>query len=100
VQKFAVDSTGRVDLSQIEVGHPFDSTLSRVGVGRLAVEGAEISLTGHTHTAGDVIGARSWSAVPASAAAPGTAGQEAYDTDFHYVCVATNTWKRTPLTTW
>lgn len=39
-------------------------------------------------------------ATPASASAQGTAGQIAWDSGFIYVCVATNTWKRTALTTW
>ena len=37
---------------------------------------------------------------PASATASGTAGQIAYDADFFYVCVATNTWKRAALSSW
>jgi hypothetical protein len=41
-----------------------------------------------------------WSAVPASTSATGTAGQVAYDSGYFYVCTATNTWKRTELTTW
>ena len=43
-----------------------------------------------------------WSAVPESATATGTAGQIAYDnaTGFFYVATATNTWKRTLLSTW
>lgn len=39
-------------------------------------------------------------AVPVSATSSGSAGQIAYDANFIYVCVATNTWKRTALTTW
>ena len=38
--------------------------------------------------------------VPASATAAGTAGTMAYDTEYMYVCVATNTWKRHQLVTW
>lgn len=34
---------------------------------------------------------------PASSSAPGTAGQILYDTSAIYVCVATNTWKYIPL---
>jgi hypothetical protein len=60
----------------------------------------EVDVKGHKHVAADVVGARSWATVPSSATATGTAGQEAYDAGFHYVCVATNTWKRTALTTW
>jgi hypothetical protein len=43
----------------------------------------------------------SWSSVPASATASGTAGQIAYDANNFYVCTATNTWGRAALsTTW
>lgn len=36
----------------------------------------------------------------ASATATGTTGQIRTDSDYIYVCVATNTWKRSPLSTW
>jgi hypothetical protein len=42
----------------------------------------------------------SWSSVPASASATGTAGQIAYDANYQYICVATNTWIRTVLGAW
>jgi hypothetical protein len=61
---------------------------------------AQVEVKGHTHTAADVVGARSWAAVPANATATGTAGQEAYDANFHYICVATNVWRRVALTAW
>jgi hypothetical protein len=38
--------------------------------------------------------------VPASATASGVKGQISYDSNYFYVCVATNTWKRTALSTW
>lgn len=38
--------------------------------------------------------------VPASATAAGTKGDIAYDANYVYVCVATNSWKRSPLSTW
>lgn len=37
---------------------------------------------------------------PASASASGTAGQVLWDSDYVYVCVATDTWKRAALSTW
>lgn len=37
---------------------------------------------------------------PASATATGTIGQTAYDTNYFYVCIATNTWKRVALSAW
>lgn len=38
--------------------------------------------------------------VPASAGATGIAGTIAWDTGFVYVCTATNTWKRSAISTW
>lgn len=41
-----------------------------------------------------------WSSVPANSTANGTTGQVAYDSNYVYVCVATNTWKRLSLGTY
>jgi hypothetical protein len=40
------------------------------------------------------------SRTPASATATGTKGDICYDSNYMYVCVATNTWKRVAITTW
>ena len=40
------------------------------------------------------------SQTPASASASGTAGEIAWDANYIYVCVATNTWKRAAISTW
>jgi hypothetical protein len=40
------------------------------------------------------------SRTPASASATGNAGDICWDTNYVYVCVATNTWKRSALSTW
>lgn len=37
---------------------------------------------------------------PSSATSSGTAGDIRYDASYLYVCVATNTWKRSALATW
>lgn len=37
---------------------------------------------------------------PATASSAGTAGEIAYDANYVYICVATNTWKRASLATW
>ncbi len=42
----------------------------------------------------------SWSSVPASATASGTAGQIAYDGSHFYLASASNTWVRAALSTW
>lgn len=39
-------------------------------------------------------------AAPASAGATGAVGQWAEDDDYFYLCIATNTWRRTPLAEW
>ena len=38
--------------------------------------------------------------VPANSASAGTAGTLAYDSEYLYVCVSSNTWVRTALSTW
>jgi hypothetical protein len=38
--------------------------------------------------------------VPATATSTGIAGQVAFDSNYIYYCVATDTWKRSPLSTW
>jgi hypothetical protein len=43
---------------------------------------------------------RPFVAAPATSSATGTLGQSAYDTNFFYLCVATNSWKRIALSTW
>jgi hypothetical protein len=40
------------------------------------------------------------STAPANSTANGTAGQVAFDSNYVYYCVATNTWKRAALSTW
>jgi hypothetical protein len=41
-----------------------------------------------------------WQAAPATASSPGRKGDNAFDANYFYVCVATNTWKRVLLETW
>lgn len=40
-----------------------------------------------------------WQPVPATAASSGTAGMIAYDSNFIYLCVAANQWKRVAIST-
>ena len=37
---------------------------------------------------------------PTTATSTGRKGEVRYDSDYLYICVATNTWKRTALSTW
>lgn len=45
-------------------------------------------------------GVVSYTAVPATLTSSGTAGEIAYDSNYIYVCTATNTWKRAALSSW
>jgi hypothetical protein len=81
--------------------------LTGKGAGVVQINGVQAEVKGHTHTVAQVTGARSWAAVPASSTAAGTAGQEAYDANWRYVCVTTGAagaalWKRTgyDITPW
>ena len=38
--------------------------------------------------------------VPLAATSPGLTGQISWDVNYIYICVSTNTWKRTPISTW
>jgi len=65
--------------------------------GSLQVRGGA-GLSGNLYVGGTLIIAAG--NAPATASSTGTAGQVVYDSGFIYVCVATNTWKRSALTTW
>jgi len=66
------------------------SGVVKIGTG-LSITGGVLAATG---------GGVSWSSVPTSATATGTAGQVAYDGSYLYVASASNTWVRTSLATW
>lgn len=60
--------------------------------------GTEITLgIAGFHGSGEVI---TWVSPPSSASAVGTPGMVARDSNFLYVCVASNTWKRAAFSLW
>lgn len=67
-------------------------TLGNVGIGNT-------SQTAKLDVSSDIIRLRT-AKTPASAGAAGNAGDICWDADYVYVCVATNTWKRSALSTW
>jgi hypothetical protein len=69
-----------------------NATVSINGVNNVAV----FAGTGFYTTALNI----TQSTPPATSTSAGVAGQIAWDSGFLYVCVATNTWTRTALTTW
>jgi hypothetical protein len=60
---------------------------------------SDLDATAPLDVVGDTVRLRT-ARTPASASATGNAGEICWDTDYVYVCVATNTWKRTALSTW
>lgn len=65
------------------------------------LSGQSYKINGTALAVGDITGARkAFVAAPAAANSTGAAGDEAYDADYYYVCVATDTWKRIALATW
>lgn len=62
------------------------------------VIGTGTGATSNTYLQGKVIMATP--TVPGSATATGIAGQMAWDANYIYVCTATNTWKRSAISTW
>lgn len=71
----------RVDASENKVGIGVDTPTSKLDI------------------LGDSIRLRS-SKTPPSATAAGNAGEICWDENYVYVCTATNTWKRSPLSSW
>jgi hypothetical protein len=72
-----------------------DTGLSRIAAGSLAIgNGTQGDASGKLTLAQLILSATQ---SPASNAA-GTAGELAYDANYIYVCIASGTWKRSPLT--
>lgn len=73
----------------------------RAGNSSGANDGADLTLTGGTSVSGDQGSVVLISGpVPATASSPGVAGTVAFDNDYIYRCIATNTWVRAAMTTW
>ena len=62
----------------------------------------ELDVSGNTNTTSLIVSSSAIMPIstPSSASDTGTTGQLAVDTDYIYVCTATDTWKRAALSTW
>ena len=65
----------------------------------LKADVASPSFTGNVSTSGDSLRIDT-AKTPSSASDTGTTGQIAWDSNYIYVCTATDTWKRTSIATW
>lgn len=78
-------------------GSSFSQVLTVTAAGRLGVN--TYSPSAALDVDGDRLRVRQ-SNTPASASAAGEAGEVCWDSDYLYVCVAANSWKRAALTSW
>ena len=88
-----VDGTANLNL-----GSTTGSTRTWAGQGTLANIVTTVSETGFTVNKGAFVVAAN--SAPAANNSTGVAGTIAWDSDYIYVCVATDTWKRANLSTW
>lgn len=65
----------------------------------ITMAGTDLYVAGQAEIGGDSI-VIATSKTPSSATDTGIKGQICYDSDYVYVCTATNTWKRTAISTW
>ena len=49
---------------------------------------------------GGIAGGISWSVTPASTGSLGVEGNIAFDSEYMYVCIEDNKWRRSPLSAW
>lgn len=83
-------TTGAISVSDTSVA---SSTIT--GSGTFA---GGIGIAGAAYIGGDIV--ETTTRTPASSAAAGTTGTYAWDSNYVYVCIATNTWKRVAISTW
>jgi hypothetical protein len=121
----SLDSTGRIPAAQLATAAVeykggwsaatntpalANGTGNQGDMWRVTASGTQL---GAYFTVGDVVfydgvnyvklgGGPSWVAIPPTSSSPGVMGQMAHDGigGFLYICVATNQWRRTALTTW
>jgi hypothetical protein len=74
-------------------GSGYYTGISASGVGQLLVGPDGVAVEG----SGIVIAI---SQTPATSSSPGRAGTIAWDSNYFYICVATNTWKRSDINIW
>jgi hypothetical protein len=95
-----VNQAGTGDIAQFSYG----SANAGSGTSVLLIEQGGIIVGGSANFASSVSATdykvSALNTAPASATATGTTGEIRYTADYIYVCVATNTWKRSAVSTW
>jgi hypothetical protein len=87
-------------LNGTTVSIPTGTASTSTTTGALTVSGG-VGIGGALYVGGQINGLGAVQpGTPASATAAGTTGQVRWDANYIYVCVATNTWKRAPISAW
>jgi len=97
VQRIGIQNGGQIDVSSPVVSTSNVSAVNLTASGNVGI--GTTSPTALLDVNSDTVRIRT-ARTPASAAAAGNAGDICWDADYIYVCTATNTWKRTAISTW
>jgi len=85
-------------LDDLTLSSPANDVNIIVGTGReISLQGDVGVTNGDLEVGGDIIASTK---TPSSASDTGTTGTITWDSDYIYICVATNTWKRVAIATW
>jgi hypothetical protein len=95
----ASNSGGSLVFSRFNVSGAFQTNAMHLDGGGLNGINVTDAPTAPLDINGDTLRLRT-ARTPASATATGNAGDHCWDANYLYVCTATNTWKRTAISTW
>jgi len=88
------------DLAYLQNKYDNDNTCAKAGELFLNENKREIYFVEQSTGIAYLLGSLLPSTAPATPTSTGTPGEHAYDENYFYICVATDTWKRSPLATW
>jgi hypothetical protein len=100
----AFNAGNGVELTQDEISGDFEIHMNHAAAPVVTVNATDTDLATNLAVTGDTTLSNELflpaPTVPPASNSPGTKGQISWDANYVYVCIATNTWKRTALTTW
>jgi len=100
----AFNAGNGVELTQDEASGDFEIHMNHAAAPVVTVNATDTDLATNLAVTGDTTLSNELflpaPTVPPASNSSGTKGQISWDANYVYVCIATNTWKRTALTTW